>query len=542
MNKIIQITIGFVVVMSLTNCTNDGSTPAQEKPRIIVTADPELDDNNSMIRFLLHATDFRIEGLIYASSQFHWKGDGQGTLWFVPGREYTRSGLNFGPLESWRWAENERFIHDIVDAYEASYANLKVHRPDYPTPEYLQSIIRYGNIEFDGDISKDSPGSELIKEKIMDDVPGPLFITAWGGGSTIARALLVIENEYKNTPQWASIKEKVSNKVILCLSGDQDDTYAKYIQPNWPDIGRYQAGGGGVGLAYNAQASVKPEFAYYYQPEWVQANITNVGPLGALFRVWGDGKQMVEGDIFDYFHLSGYTSEELREMGYVVWTPPHPKGSWLGEGDTGTFLNLVDNGLRAHENETWGSWAGRRRQTPAGMGGMPSGGSGAPSGGFGMPPGGFGEIPGGDGIPPDIASMMSFFLSPDTAMPLEFLPAAQNELAARFKWAVTPRFEDANHHPVITGASEISAKASEKVALKMKVIDPDKDVVSLQWVQFKVGTYEGDVSVENPATASTSFTVPSDAKPGDTIHLVLEAKDSGSPALYRYHRVIITVI
>ncbi len=46
------------------------------KPRIIITADPELDDNNSLIRFLLYSTDVQVEGLIYASSQFHWKGDG----------------------------------------------------------------------------------------------------------------------------------------------------------------------------------------------------------------------------------------------------------------------------------------------------------------------------------------------------------------------------------------------------------------------------------------------------------------------------------
>ena len=41
------------------------------KPRIIITADPELDDNNSLIRFLLYATDFNIEGLIYTSSQYN---------------------------------------------------------------------------------------------------------------------------------------------------------------------------------------------------------------------------------------------------------------------------------------------------------------------------------------------------------------------------------------------------------------------------------------------------------------------------------------
>jgi cellulose-binding protein len=51
-------------------------TPAGKKPRIVITADPELDDNNSMIRYILMSDGYQTEGLIYASSQFHWTGDG----------------------------------------------------------------------------------------------------------------------------------------------------------------------------------------------------------------------------------------------------------------------------------------------------------------------------------------------------------------------------------------------------------------------------------------------------------------------------------
>lgn len=128
---------------------------------------------------MLYSTDFNIEGLVYASSQFHWKGDGKGTKWFVEGREYTRFGLNMDPMESWRWSEDERFIHDAVEAYEKVYPNLKIHNSAYPTPDYLNSKIKWGNIEFDGDYSKDTEGSELIKSLILDDKPGPLYITAW---------------------------------------------------------------------------------------------------------------------------------------------------------------------------------------------------------------------------------------------------------------------------------------------------------------------------------------------------------------------------
>src|SRR5687767_10062649 len=218
-----------IFLWALTVCVFTRQAMAQEtkdtRPRIIITADPELDDNNSLIRFLLYASDVEVEGLIYASSQFHWKGDGKGTKWFVPGREYARFGLDTCPCTSWRWAKDERFIHDDVEAYAKVYPNLKVHNPNYPAPDELKSKIRYGNIEFDGDISKDSPGSDLIKSLILDDKPGPLFITAWGGQSTIARALKSIQEQYEYTTQWEAIKKKVSRKVILLPSGDQDGTY-----------------------------------------------------------------------------------------------------------------------------------------------------------------------------------------------------------------------------------------------------------------------------------------------------------------------------
>src|SRR5262249_31014051 len=64
--------------------------PARPKPRVVVTTDPELDDANSLLRYLLYSTDFQTEGLIYASSQFHWKGDGTGKKVSVPNREYSR--------------------------------------------------------------------------------------------------------------------------------------------------------------------------------------------------------------------------------------------------------------------------------------------------------------------------------------------------------------------------------------------------------------------------------------------------------------------
>jgi hypothetical protein len=483
---------------------SSAAAPERSKPRIVITTDPELDDSNSLVRFLLYSTDFRVEGLIYASSGFHWKGDGKGTKWFVAGREYTRFGLNLCPCTSWRWAQGERYIDDAVETYEKVYSNLKVHNSRYPSPAELKSKTRVGNVEFDGDISKDSPGSDLIKSLILDDQRGPLYLAAWGGHSTIARALKSIQDQYEKTPEWAAISAKITRKVILLPSGDQDDTYAKYIKPNWPEIEYHQLGGG-PRYGYGAQNGASAEDAVYLSAAWMKENVSSRGPLGAFYRVWGDGKQMVKGDIFDYFGVSGLSADELKAKGYVVWTPVQAKGSWIGEGDTPTFMNLVDNGLRADEDGSYGGWGGRKRAGGPGR---------AQSGQTAVVPG-----------------------QPD------FFPAVQRDFAARLKWSVMPRFADANHEPKvwIRGSANIAARPGETIRLEGEVSDPDGDAVAVKWWQFRAGSYPGEVTVANPSSAVTDFRVPLDAASGQTIHLVLEGTDNRSPALTRYQRVILTV-
>ena len=470
------------------------------KPRVIITCDPELDDLNSMIRFLLFSTDYQVEGLIYASSQFHWKGDGQGTKFYMPNREYSRNGIDFGPMESYRWDPNERFIDDVVAAYKEAYPNLKKHDPSYPTPAYLKSKIRVGNVEFEGDFSKDTPGSELIKAVILDEGTEPVYINAWGGCSTIARALKSIEEIYGQTEGWKVMREKIVRKVILSLSGDQDETYASYIRPFWSEIRQEDWLTGVGGMGYLSQMGAAAEDAVYYSAAWTQENIRSKGPLGNLYRVWGDGKQMAKGDKFDFFGLSGnYTAEELRQLGYIVWAPIQEAGSFLSEGDTPCFLNMIDNGLRAHEDLSYGGWSQGLR------------------------------------ILPDS-------LKERQSLP-DFIPAIMNGLAARIKWSVTSRYKDANHAPVIEGDLAMKGKAGETLKLKYKVTDPDKDALTVNWWQYvSAGSYEGRVSVDDPTQAVTTFTIPQDAKSGDTIHLILEATDNGAPSLNHYLRLIITVV
>lgn len=515
--------LSFISIFLLSHKTFSQSNSSGEKPRIIITADPELDDNNSLIRFLLYSSDLQIEGLVYASSQFHWKGDGKGTKWFVPGREYDRFGMNECPCESWRWREDERFIHEIVEAYEKSYSNLKTHNTEYPTPAYLKSIIRYGNIEFDGDFSKDTPGSELIRELILDDKPGQLFITAWGGASTIARALYTIKRDFEFTTEWKEIQDKINRKVVMLPSGDQDNTIATFIRLNWPNI-EFRQFKQVPNFGYGAQINASAENAPFLTSNWMKENISDRGPLGELYRVWGDGKQMVEGDKVDYFGMDGYTNEQLREMGYFVWMPVQEKGSWLGEGDNHTVMNMLGNGLRAYEKGYYGGWGGRviNENANNNVAGMSSSGSAE-----------------------DLVATLSSQNRNQTDLEEfpNFFPQAQNDFAARMKWAVTENYSQANHAPVtkIEGPLTLLATAGQKVKIHGWAEDPDGDKITVNWIQLPIMGFTEKLAFSNTESLQTEITIPESAINSQEFHVILGVTDQGSPNLTSYQRVIIVV-
>lgn len=493
------------------------------KPRIIITADPELDDNNSLIRFLLYSSEFQVEGLIYTSSQFHWKGDGKGTKFMVPGREYTKFGLNLCPCTSYRWREDEKFIHDAVDAYEKVYSNLIIHEPAYPSPSYLKSKIKYGNIEFEGDYSKNTEGSNLIKSVLLDSIAGPVYITAWGGQSTIARALKSIEEEYSNSKHWKEIQKKVTNKIILLPSGEQDNSYANYIKPNWPGID-YRKYKNGPNYGYGAQLVANNENAPLLTPDWMKNKITSKGPLGSIYRVWGDGKQMVKNDPFDYFGLDGYTDEELKKMGYVVWMPKQAKGSWLGEGDTGTFMNIISNGLNADEKETPGGWGGRP---------------------FFPNPATYIDPFSNDTskvkeliITEDYLRKQTELVENEVNYP-NFFPAAQNDFASRMNWSVTSDYKKANHNPIISiqGLKLITAKPGDLINIRANVNDPDGDTYQVKWWQFIQNKNTDKVQIINDQSLNTNILISKEAKLNQQLYIVVEVADNNSNTLTSYQTI-----
>ncbi len=125
----------------------------------------------------------------------------------------------------------------------------------------------------------------------------------------------------------------------------------------------------------------------------------------------------------------------------------------------------------------------------------------------------------------------------------DFFPAAQRDFAARLKWSVTPKYADANHEPIvkIEGPLSVLASAGETIRLTGIVSDPDGNAVSVKWWQFSVGTYPNKVDIVTTTSLQTKVAIPKDAVSGQTIHLILEATDNGTPALTSYQRIIIIV-
>ena len=80
-----------------------------------------------MVRFLLYANEWDIEGIITSSSQYHWQGH--------------------------KWAGDD-WAQPYLKAYAKVYPNLVKHDPRYPTPEFLQARTLLGNVKAEGEMDE----------------------------------------------------------------------------------------------------------------------------------------------------------------------------------------------------------------------------------------------------------------------------------------------------------------------------------------------------------------------------------------------------
>ncbi len=124
-----------------------------------------------------------------------------------------------------------------------------------------------------------------------------------------------------------------------------------------------------------------------------------------------------------------------------------------------------------------------------------------------------------------------------------------NDFEARMGWSVTGQYEDANHHPIAVVNGDTSRRVLEITAAPGSTVrldaaassDPDDDALNHAWSFYQEpSSFDGDVRIENRTSSSATVFIPSDAS-GKNVHVILELQDDGSPNLYAYRRVIISV-
>jgi Protein of unknown function (DUF1593) len=413
----------------------------------------------------------------------------------------------YGEQTDLRWA-GTHWMQDVVGAYEKVYPKLRTHATGFPTAAKLQSLIKVGNIDFEGEMERDTEGSDFIKEKLLDDDLTPIYLQVWGGTNTIARALKSIEDQYRSTNEWQQIYKKVCDKAIIYAILDQDATYQKYIAVNWKDVKVYYNSHQFWCLAYPWKSAIHENLYPLLEGKFVGEKIINHhGPLTKMYYSYGDGQKQVG----DNEHIHG----DLSNIKNGQW------GSFnlydfISEGDSPAFLHLIDVGLDNLANPHYGGWGGRLKQSKSSPNRWEDG--------------------------EEVADLNPLSQKIDLAYPqIRWLEVLQNDFAARADWCIKD-YKEANHAPKISvKGKQVKVRAGQKFNLSAVATDPDKNKVSISfWQYLEAGTSPEKVII-TAKDKQAQIQIPPTAKSGDTIHIIVEGKDTGTPPLTRYHRVVLTV-
>ncbi len=474
-------------LLLLTLCSALSAQDPADKSRIIVTSDGEIDDECSMVRFLLYTNEWDVEGIVTSSSQYHWQGH--------------------------RWAGND-WLDPYLAAYAEVYPNLILHSQDYPTADHLRSVTFLGNVADEGEMEAITPGSEHIVRVLLDESDDrPVWLQAWGGINTIARALKTIEEEHPEKMDY------VAGKLRFFFIWEQDDTYQTYIRPTWgkydiPTIISDQF----WAIAYQWDQIIPEDKRKYFESEWMTSHITrDHGPLCSRYKVHAENDK------------EGWEAGDVK-----------PSGGFRSEGDSPAFLHMIPTGLRSLESPGYGGWGGRyvmvRDSTWLDPITDPD---------YSYPEGRYyaatswGHNYMRDEFP-ERRELMEAYFKPMT----RWVEAIQRDFASRADWC-TKSFAEANHAPEVQLTTELNLVASpgERITLNAKgTSDPDGDPLTYSWWRYEdADTFAGEVSIEKANRRKATLTIPKDVEKSGTIHIVCEVSDGGTPQLTRYQRVIIDV-
>ncbi len=293
------ITLFFSLTISL-------GAKAPLKPRLVVLTDIsswEPDDHESLIRLLVHADLFEIEGIVVSTG---WSMD--------------------------HVNDHKQFIDiatGVIDAYEKDLPNLLKRSNQcgfsqddgrqeigyWPSAQYLKDRTMFGSMSMGIDqlgAENHSDGSKLIIQLADEDDERPLWVTFWGGGNTLAQSIWQVQ-QTRNEVELKKFLNKIRAYAITDQDRGQKTTYE-----------------------ISAHAWMRGEFSDDLLFIWDEC---------AWKKQNGTGKA----------HWSEYASH-IQNHGYLG--AQYPKYVWGVEGDTPSFLHLMPNGLNNPDIPEQVGWGG----------------------------------------------------------------------------------------------------------------------------------------------------------------------------------------
>lgn len=463
-----------ILICSITSAIH-GQTPlnfeSPVKQRVFVLTDitNEPDDQESLVRFLVYANEYDVEGIV-ATTSTHLRGE-----------------------------VRKDKIETLIRDYGKVKQNLDKHASGFPTSEFLLSVTAehlplYG---MDGvGKGKDSPGSELLIAAVDKADDRPLWVSVWGGTNCLAQALWKV----RDTRNEQELKRFISKIRVYAIS-DQDFS-GRWIRNTFPD------------LFYIVDPSAGDSWLEYYRATWTGISGDKWYKNGPSFRY----------DLVDNPWLARNIRENHGPLGahYLPF-------EYIMEGDTPSFLGLINNGLAWYKSPAYGGWGGRYEFYQS-----------------------YAEA---DKIwTSSIRSQDEITLADGTrtasnqATIWRWREAYQHDFAARMDWNIADNFKAANHNPIVSLNGNVGKSVAtgivgngEKVSLSATgTRDPDGDQLSFKWFVYKeAGGFEGDIELNSANSQEVSFTMPK-LNEGEKLHIILEVKDSGEPSLFAYRRIILS--
>jgi cellulose-binding protein len=491
----------FAVIVSATVSTTAQPASAQRpdpayvdgfvgKPRVVVLTDVgnEPDDQMSFVRLLLYSNQLDLEALIATTST---------------------------------WQKNSTHpetLHKLIAGYAEVRANLLQHAPDWPDPVKLDALVSSGQPAYGMAAvapGKLSAGAEAIIRAADRPDSRPVWVTIWGGANTLAQAL----SQVRTTRSAADVDKFLARLRVSSIS-DQDDA-GPWIRREFP------------ALFYVVKPSA-PDGGEYYYATW-----TGISGDGYYRNCAGADSTLVTNE---------WLEEHIRKKGPLGKL--YPKFAFIMEGDTPSFLGLIDNGLNSYRNPSWGGWGGRYvYRQPYGEA-HPIWTQGGDM---------FGRVTSQDRVTGiDGKSYIS-----DQATIWRWREAYQNDFAARMDWTINP-YSTANHNPVVVVNGE---RGTAPITIEMQVgkplvldagpsRDPDNQPLSYSWFHYQEagfvpGQGMAEIQIADANKPRAVVTATTACRPGwfpsnrpcaaGVAHIILAVTDNGSPALTSYRRVILKV-